>query len=200
MSRFLETIQLKDGEFKLLERHQARMNCALNDFFSGGNSIALMDSLLKTDYPKVGLYKCRVLYDAKIELIEYIAYQKPRIDSLKVIEIDLPSYRYKQSERTALQNAYSLRGDCDDVLLVRNDLLTDTSYCNIALYDGSKWSTPRLPLLYGVQRAQLLSEGKLVEKDIALNELRNYSTLCLFNAMNEFGTILLSVGAIVGDE
>ena len=200
MSRFLETIQLKDGKFKLLERHQARMNCALSENFIGRDAIALKDSLMKTDYPRVGLFKCRVLYDADIKLIEYVAYQKPTIHSLKVTDIELPSCRFKQSERTALQAAYALRGDCDDVLLVRNDLLTDTSYCNIALYDGSKWSTPRLPLLYGVQRAQLLSEGKLVEKDIALNELRNYSTLCLFNAMNEFGTILLSVGAIVGDE
>ncbi|HEY6915657.1 MAG TPA: aminotransferase class IV, partial [Paludibacter sp.] len=79
---------------------------------------------------------------------------------------------------------------------VKNGLLTDTSYCNIALYDGQNWFTPRVPLLYGVNRAELLLEEKLIEKDIAVEELKSYEKIALFNAMIEFGEVVLDIDKI----
>jgi 4-amino-4-deoxychorismate lyase len=193
MSQFLETVQLREGEFKLLEYHQQRMNLALADHYPNAKSIRLKEILQGTDYPTKGLFKCRILYNDLIEKIEFIPYERPLIRTLQVIETDLQTWHYKLTDRSGLQTAVVQKGTCDDVLLVRNGLLTDTSYCNIALYDGEKWFTPRLPLLYGVQRSQLLVEGKIVEKDLPLNELDQYSEICLFNAMNEFGMIKLSV-------
>jgi len=197
MSQFLETIQLCDGVFKLVDRHQDRMNKALKFNYSTETKIDLFNELLQTNYPTQGLYKCRIIYSNIIELVEFVPYTSPKICSLKVVEIDLPQWQYKCVDRTDLQNTAALKGSCDDVLMVKNGLLTDTSFCNIAVYDDQNWFTPRLPILYGVQREQLIAENKIIEKDILLADINDYSTMCLFNAMNEFGSICVNVSDIV---
>jgi 4-amino-4-deoxychorismate lyase len=100
------------------------------------------------------------------------------------------------ANRRDYQAVSALKGECDDVLLVKNGLLTDTSYCNIALFDGVNWVTPLTPLIQGVTRAQLLEDGKLIAKDIKLEELMNFQKIALFNALNEFGSIQLDISAI----
>jgi 4-amino-4-deoxychorismate lyase len=99
-------------------------------------------------------------------------------------------------DRTVFNDAFAKRGECVDVLIVKNGFLTDTSYCNIALFDGEDWVTPLTPLIQGVTRAQLLEEGKLIVKDIKLEELMNFQKIALFNALNEFGSIQLEISAI----
>jgi len=51
-------------------------------------------------------------------------------------------------------------------------------------------------LIYGVNRANLLEEGKIFEKDIKLSDLQNYSAIRLFNALIEFGEIELNISNI----
>jgi len=80
--------------------------------------------------------------------------------------------------------------------MIRNDLLTDTSYSNIALFDGENWITPKSPLLFGVNRAQLVAENKLIQKDIKVSELFNFQRISLFNAMIEFGEMEIQIDAI----
>ena len=92
--------------------------------------------------------------------------------------------------------AFASRGDCDDVLLLKNGYLTDTSFANIALFDGVNWYTPRIPLIYGVNRTQLIEHGILIEKDITSCDLVNFIRVSLFNAMNEFGSIELDISSI----
>jgi hypothetical protein len=38
------------------------------------------------------------------------------------------------------------RGNADEIIIVRNGLLSDTSYSNIALFDGTMWVTPKTHL------------------------------------------------------
>lgn len=93
---------------------------------------------------------------------------------------------------------FAQRGETDDILIVRNELLTDTSICNIALLDGDKWYTPAAPLLYGTMREKLLSESKIRAIEIRLDSLANYQKIRLFNAMIDFGEIEFPVSAISG--
>jgi len=44
---------------------------------------------------------------------------------------------------------------------------------------------------------QLLSESKLMEKDIKASELMNFQYISLFNAMIEFGELQLDVSTII---
>jgi 4-amino-4-deoxychorismate lyase len=197
MCRFVETIKLKDGVFYRLKFHQQRVNKAFETFFPQDEPISIFDTLNQSLIPQVGVYKCRMVYNEEAQLVEFVPYVRREIRTLKLVETELESLSYKLEDRTGFNAAFALRGDCDDVLLVKNGLLTDTSYCNVALYDGENWFTPRVPLLYGVNRADLLAEGKLIEKDIAVGELKNYQQIALFNALIEFGELVLDIDSIV---
>ena len=193
MCRFLEAIKLKDGKFYRLKYHQQRIEKAFNMFYPEIPVIDLEAFLHNLTIPEDGLYKCRIVYDDEIRLVEFIPYQLRSVKTLKLIEINLESTGYKPEDRAAINQAFALRGECDDVLLVRKGLLTDTSYSNIALFNGKEWITPRVPLLYGTQRAYLIENKMIVEEDIPAESLRNYQKIRLFNAMIEFGELEISI-------
>lgn len=57
MCRFVESIQLKDGEFKRLELHQERIRKAMKDFYPTDKVIDLAEYLNHTSFPVEGIYK-----------------------------------------------------------------------------------------------------------------------------------------------
>jgi len=197
MCRLVESIKLKDGVFYRLKFHQERVNKAFEICFPNEEPISLFDNLYQTMIPQSGIYKCRIVYDMDVQTIEIQPYLRREIQSLKIVETELESHAYKLEDRTGFNSAFAQRADCDDVLLVKNGLLTDASYSNIALFDGKNWFTPRVPLLYGVNRADLLEQEKLVEKDINVGDLKDYQKIALFNAMIEFGELVLDIDKIV---
>lgn len=197
MCRFIESIKLQDGEFKRLELHQARIQKAFETFYPNEKAFDLAEFLSKSDFPtEKGIFKCRIVYDSEIRQLEFNPYVMRPINSLRLVETEIENLPYKPEDRSLYNAAFALRDNCDDVLLVKNGCLTDTSYCNIALFDGNNWFTPRIPLLYGVNRAELLNEGKLVEKDIKVQGLKDCQQIALFNAMIEFGELVLEVDKI----
>ena len=61
MCRFVESIQLNDGEFKRLELHQDRVAKTMKDYFPNQKVIDLVESLNRISFPTDGLYKCRMV-------------------------------------------------------------------------------------------------------------------------------------------
>jgi 4-amino-4-deoxychorismate lyase len=196
MCLFVESIQLNDGVFKRLELHQDRVCKAMKDFFPTVKVIDLAEYLHQLAFPVQGIYKCRLVYDSMIRNVEFTLYIPRKIETLRLVKTEMESTPYKKVDRSRLNAAYALRGDCDEIILVKNGLVTDTSYTNIAFFDGNHWVTPRIPLIYGVNRTELICKGILTEKDIPLSELENFNRVSLFNAMNEFGSIELELSAI----
>jgi len=196
MCRFIESIQVLDGIFKRLEFHQERIRKAMTDYYPTNKIIRIAEALDAASFPTEGLYKCRVIYDFEIRKIEFVPYRTREIHSLKLVETHMESTPYKMEDRSRLNAAFALRGDCDEIIMIKNGWLTDTSFSNIALYDGINWVTPRIPLIYGVTRAQLVKEGILTEKDINSSDLVNFKRVSLFNAMNEFGSLELDISSI----
>ncbi len=196
MSRFVETIKLNDGVFYRLKFHQKRVNKAFETFYPDEEPIKLLDILNQTLIPQEGLFKCRIVYDSETSQLEFMPYTRREINSLKVVVMNLESKTYKPEDRTAYNEAFAQRGDCDDVLISRNGILTDSSYTNVAFFDGKVWFTPRKPLIYGVNRAELLEKGKLIEKEIKVDDLKHFQQIALFNAMIEFGEIVLDINSI----
>ncbi|HRZ96761.1 MAG TPA: aminotransferase class IV [Paludibacter sp.] len=197
MCRFLESIQLNDGEFKRLSYHQARMDYVQKTYFPDTPAISLQEFLSKSNFPVQGLFKCRIGFTNEIQSIEFQPYIMRTIETLKLVEIDLKSTFFKSENREKLNDAFLQKGICDDVLLVKEDFLTDTSYCNIALFDGENWITPRNPLIYGVNRAELLENKIIAEGDVRVDDLNNYSKIRLFNAMIEFGDLEIEMKNII---
>jgi len=196
MCRFIESIKLQDGAFYRMEYHQNRVRLTFEKFFPDSEIIDLSKAFKPLEIPQKGVFKCRVLYSSEIQLIEFVPYTRRDIKMLKLVETDIDSLPYKIEDRSLYNAAFAKRELCDDVLMVKNGLLADTSYCNIALFNGSEWFTPRVPLLYGTNRAQLLSETVLIEKDMKVDEIYNYQQIALFNAMIEFGELVLDINQI----
>jgi len=192
MYRFIESIKLLNGEFFRLKLHQQRMDKVFDIFYPDLIKIDLYDSLNLLNFPKDGFYKCRIVFDSKIQDIEFLPYQLPQIRTLKVVEISIPSTIYKSADRKEINEVYSQREKCDDVLLMKNNLVTDSSYCNTAFFNGKTWFTPKTPLIYGIQREELLKNKKIFEKDIGIDSVFSYQSICLFNALIEFGEIMFS--------
>jgi 4-amino-4-deoxychorismate lyase len=77
-----------------------------------------------------------------------------------------------------------MRGDCDDILIVKRGMVTDSSYSNV-VFRGSygNWVTPATYLLPGTRRASLIQQGLISETDISINDITKYTELKLINAM-----------------
>jgi len=193
MCLFIESIKLSDGKFFRLNYHQARLVSVFERFFKNYKPLNLSDILEKQDFPKNGLYKCRIVYDHQIRLLEFVPYTRREIKSLKLVETSIHTDGFKSENRAQIDTAFSQRGNCDDIIMLNNGFLSDASYSNIALWNGEKWFTPALPLIYGTQRAALLDAGKIIEKQIRKEDLQQFQRIRLFNAMVEFGETELEV-------
>lgn len=199
MSRLLETIRIEDGKFSLLAYHQQRMNRSRKALFGCNDEIDLVKILQATfeaenaspqfqaSSLEKGLYKCRIIYSDQIEKIEFISYQLPHIWSLKIVIDDQIEYSYKFHDRTCINELFKKREDYDDILIVKNGLVTDTSFANILFFNGKKWLTPAHPLLKGTQRAYLLDKELIEAADIRLEDLKYFEKARLINAMIQFG-------------
>lgn len=183
MSQFIESIKLLDGQLYLLPYHEARINRTREAFYDLARPISLRHLFSPTllTHPK-GLFKIRVLYDQAIEKIEIHPYTPRPIQSLKIVQGQL-DYTYKTTDRKAIHQLYAQREQCDDILIIKNGLVTDSSYCNIAFFDGAIWWTPATPLLKGVQRQFLLDQGIISARNIALTDITSFQKIKLFNAI-----------------
>lgn len=195
MSPFIETIRIEDGQIHNLPYHNRRMNETRRNVLHQTATLDLSDYIQPGNYRE--RTKCRVEYDNEILKVEYAAYRIRPVSSLRLVVDDEAGYRYKSTDRSVLNRLFACREAEDDVLIVRKGWLTDTSICNIALWNGKQWITPSVPLLAGTKRASLLDQGEIVAGDIRPEDLPGYSRIRLFNAMIEFGEIDLPVDRIV---
>ncbi len=178
MCRLLETICLKNGVPQHLAYHEARMARA-------GAKVALLP-ILENNHT-TGLVKCRVIYTLEgIETIEFQAYTPLPPRTLQIVEAPHLAYPLKYADRSAIEALASQKGVAEDVLITRNGYLTDTSYCNVAFWNGAEWLTPEIPLLEGTARARLIVAGKLKPAPLHILDLPTQFSLRIFNAMLDF--------------
>lgn len=209
MCHFVETIRIDGGQATNLFYHEKRMNETLRRLFSDADGrrttadnrltaprYSLADHLCLS--PDMDNIKCRVVYGKDgISEITYSEYTIRPVRSLRLVCSDDIDYACKSTDRKAIDRLFGMRGISDDIIIVRRGLLTDTSIANIALFDGTVWQTPRLPLLGGTRRESLLDRGILQEKDITPDMLGSFSHIRLFNAMIDWGVQELPVEAVV---
>ena len=191
MYPFIETIRIENGQIQNIGYHTERFNRTRAAFWNDVTPIDLLQVLNPPTIP--GTQKCRILYRKDIEEITYASYQMRKVATLRLIHADNIDYTYKSADREELNTLFSKREEADDILIIRNGLLTDTSIANVALYDGSHWCTPAHPLLLGTKRAELLHKQFLIEKDIHIFQLGDYSQIMLFNAMIDWEGILIPI-------
>jgi 4-amino-4-deoxychorismate lyase len=188
MSHLFESIRLINGQVRNLSYHQDRVNRAFEDYKTPCH--LHLKALIKAhDLPQKGLYKLRISYAINYKKVELKTspYNSKKIKSLKLIELENESYLNKYEDRGFIDAHYKSKESYDDVLFYRDNKILDTSYCNIAFYNGKKWLTPKEPLLRGTMREQLIAKGKIIKKDISIHEISSFKKARLFNAMILWG-------------
>ena len=189
-NEYLETIKVLNGEIFNINYHQKRYESVLKSL-----DIKPFEQLI--DYinpPKDGLYRCRLVYTSIKISVSYHKYEIRDIKSLKIVYDNNINYSKKSTNRKNIDSLFALKNKADDILIIKNSLVTDTSIANIAFYDSTKtdnknegvWLTPIKPLLKGTTRARLLDEGKVIEADIKVTDLSRFSKIALLNAMIDF--------------
>lgn len=181
--KLLETIKCNNGILENLSYHQARFDIARIKNFPSAPKVRLKEAINIPEYAKEGLFKCRVVYSEKIEIIEFISHQIKNISSLMIVENNSIDYQLKNTNRQTLTKLYEKRGNCDDILIIKNKYITDSYTANVIFFDGNKWWTSNTPLLCGTQRARLIDDRKIHVCKITINDLFKYEKAGLINAM-----------------
>ena len=178
----LETIKIEEGKIHNLSYHQDRCTKSRQALFHSSDVLDLSSII---NAPKIGLYRCRILYGEVLHSIDYIPYVPKKIQTLKIVSSDI-EYSLKYANRDALNSLLNENKDADEVIIEKDGYLTDTTISNIAFLDGTQWFTPVKPLLEGTMRAKLIDEGFIQPKEIKKEDLANYSQVALMNAMIGF--------------
>lgn len=181
-----ETICFENRTFSNLTLHEARLNKTRRELWGYTDVWTLADLIEVPGSIDEDMYKCRLSFGKEIVHIKWEPYTMRTIHKIRRVYHDSIDYSYKFENREELNALFAQRDDAYEVLIIRNGLITDSSYCNVAFFDGSIWRTPSTPLLPGTQRALLLQTGVIHEALLREADLPGFSHMKLFNAMMDW--------------
>lgn len=185
MSLLLETIRVAGGSLQHLRWHQDRVNRSRMEVLGCPDPLPLEESIQVPELFANGIFRCRVLYSQAITSVAFEPYVTRQLTSLALADGKRVTYTHKFADRRALSALVSGAGT-DDVIIVKDGLITDASYANLAFRRGEEWYTPARPLLQGTCRARLIAEGRIRELDIPVGVLAEFTAVKLINAMLGF--------------
>lgn len=198
MCQFVETIRIKDGIAMNMKYHLKRLNRTRENFWPGCRKIEA-NELIKNIPSSNFLQKLRVTYNENIITRDISPYIRKNIETLAIVESNTVDYTWKSTNREVLT---LLRAQApsyaDEVIIIKNGYVTDTSYTNICFFDGKEWFTPDTPLLRGTMRKFLLDKGVIRETKIQKTDIRHFQKVSLINAMMELGEIIIPTENIKG--
>ncbi|OFY43573.1 MAG: hypothetical protein A2X18_06425 [Bacteroidetes bacterium GWF2_40_14] len=184
--RFIETIRVENGQLCNLDLHKKRAKETILFHFGVKKSLPF-DMLVPVDISLTkGTYKLRVVYSKDIEEFSIDQYVPRTIKRLRIVDGEGIDYRFKYENRSAIEALLSLKTDCDDLLIIKDGYVTDTSYTNVVFAQGEDLFTPSTFLLNGVKRQSLLREGRIKERDIRVDDIKKYDGCFLINAMLDY--------------
>lgn len=190
MSRFIESIKVEDRKIFLKELHQKRMNDTFSHFGKECR-IDIYSLFLNLEHEEDGLYKFRIEYDLdnnfKTQIIPYAISELYDFELVIDNEID---YNFKYYDRTQLQKLKD-KNHADEIIIVKNNQITDTSYSNLLFLKDKIWFTPKGYLLNGVMRQNLLQSKEIKETEITLDNIKEFTHFQLINALNDFDDMFI---------
>jgi len=191
MSLLFETIKLKNGVFYNLEYHEKRMVDAVRNLFGININFCLKEHLHELNVPKYGLYKVKVIYDRDIKKVEIAKYEKRKIDKLFLLINDTIDYRFKFLDRECF-DMHRVEPQTD-FLFIKNGMVTDTTFSNVAFFDGRVWVTPSTFILNGTKREFYIDKKILKTVNIGVMDIKKYKKVSLINAMLDLGDIDIDI-------
>ena len=187
MMRFIETIKIENGIAHNLDLHLERASKTCFHHF-GVRTVLSFDTIINEIRSSCneGIYKLRIIYTGKIEHYTIEKYEPKIVKTLKIVDGGNIDYSFKYEDRLALNKLLDLRGDCDDIIIIKDGYVTDTSFSNLVFSEGEQLFTPSSFLLNGIKRQELLRDGKIKEKEIKMADINKYSNAFLINSMVDF--------------
>lgn len=199
MCLLFETIFIKDGEAKNLHYHNRRMNQSRTQLFNSAKTINIQDVLSIPLAFSKDIVKCKIIYNNEFKDVSFVKYKKRNIDKFFLIDVHNIDYNHKYFNRNAIEKLKQGIKQNEEIIIVKNNLITDTSFSNLAFFDGSNWFTPTSPLLKGTKREFLIENNKIKEAHIHINDLHNFKYFKLVNAMLDFETETLRTIEIISN-
>lgn len=178
---FIETIRILNQKVISLSYHQQRVDKTLSDHNLPPLNIKQLLSSLPQDIPS-SLCRCRITYGQTPTKIDYFPYTPLVRQRVKIVRQDNLSYSYKYADRRQIEELVSL-STCEDIIIVKNDKITDSSIANLVFENKEGLFTPTTPLLKGTQRQRLIDKGVISLRDITLKDIKTYDKLYFINAM-----------------
>lgn len=181
MPTFLETVHVLNGETLHLNYHQKRINDVFQYYYPNTPVLNIHDYFASLELPQSGSYRARLVYRTEWEFHEFIPYKSKNIKHLAIVNTDDFEYFFKYADRSHILKKVADHPEADDIIFSKYGKLQDSSIANLAFKKGDTWYTPKDPLHWGTTRRRLIDEQVLVEKDIWISELSEYSHICLIN-------------------
>ena len=185
MCQLIESIRVNCRQLQNIGYHNKRFNRSRRELFGLHDDVDLSELILLPDDIGSGTYKCRIIYSNIVHNIELQPYIQRNIYSLKMVLVDVFDYGYKYHDRNCFLDLMK-NIQADDILIIKNGLITDTSFSNIVFFDGSNWVTPSTYLLNGTMRNYLLDTKKIISRVIMPEDLKYFESAKLINAMLDF--------------
>lgn len=178
-----------------LEYHQRRMDATRDKLFPGAPHLAVREWVPR-ELPSTGLHTLRIVYGRAAEKVAVAPYRRRTITALVCVAAVDVDYRFKWEDRSLFKRLTSGLPPDEDIIIVRNGYVTDSSYANLVFRRGTRWITPDTPLLAGTARQRMLDLGLLTVAPVRASDLHQYSGVALINAMNDIGDIVIPMHAV----
>tara|TARA_R110000744_G_scaffold93571_1_gene180747 strand:+ start:339 stop:941 length:603 start_codon:yes stop_codon:yes gene_type:complete len=186
MYPLFESVCIENGKIQNAQYHKFRFKSSFYTFFGFEPNYSLFDKVILPRIDKSLKCKLRIEYNeigTKWTISEYL---NTIPSSLLLLNADAIDYRLKYTNRQNLNHLYQQKANFEDILIIKNGLITDATYSNIIFTDGQKIITPSTPLLNGTCRTRLLSEEIITEAAIKADSIHLFESFQLINALNDF--------------
>jgi 4-amino-4-deoxychorismate lyase len=183
MFPLFETIHIHNGVVKHLRWHEKRMSNSRKEIWGLKDPVSLENRIIIPQDLSKSNVRCNILYGKEMGPVTFQPYIKKPINSLKLIECNTIDYHLKYNDRRIFEELLEKKEDCDEIIISKNGLITDSSISNLILFDGNQWFTPIKPLLNGTCRQRLIATKKIREAEIHTKDLKLFLGIKLINAM-----------------
>lgn len=192
MYPLFETIKIKNNQICNPEFHLERVLHSQRNLWQKNDNLEFEKTLMEIEenfLPKLNpdqIYKLKIQYNSDSCDFNITPYNPKKILFLKPVTAKDIDYSYKYTDRSKINALMkNIENQNTDIIIIKNGFVTDSSFANLVFVKSENSFTPKDCLLPGTKRAKYLKEGRITEKRIKFEEIRNFDYVLLINAMLE---------------